>query len=122
MRTRAITLAALLAALLARGAARRGAGRARRRRRRGRARLLHQGRHTLPPGAPIGFYFTDEGIASTTATETATKGLFGIANVPEGPVVIEGDIPGLGKKLGRVQLFVNKDTISNLSLGPTPDP
>lgn len=73
-------------------------------------------------GAPILFYFTDDGLASTTATETATKGLFGIANVPEGPIVLEADIPSTGKKLGRVELWVNKDTISNFSLGPTPDP
>jgi hypothetical protein len=71
-------------------------------------------------GAPFLFYFSEEGIASATATETAKDGLFGVVNVPEGPVVLEGTITASGKKLARTEIWVNKDTISNLALAPTP--
>jgi hypothetical protein len=71
-------------------------------------------------GAPFLFYFGEGGIASATATETAKDGLFGAVNVREGPVVLEGTITSTGKKLGRAEIWVNKDTISNLALAPSP--
>lgn len=70
-------------------------------------------------GAPLSFYFTEDQLISGTATETASRGLFGIVNAPEGPVTLEADVASTGKALGRVRIWVNKDTISNLSLGPT---
>jgi len=66
------------------------------------------------------FYFGEGGIASASATETAKDGLFGIVNVPEGPVVLDGTITSSGKKLGHAEIWVNKDTISNLALAPIP--
>jgi hypothetical protein len=69
-------------------------------------------------GSPFLFYFGELGIASATATETAKDGLFGIVNVPEGPVILEGTIASSGKKLGHAEIWVNKDTISNLALAP----
>ncbi len=38
------------------------------------------------------FYFGEGGIASATATETAKDGIFGIVNVPDGPVLLVGVI------------------------------
>jgi hypothetical protein len=70
-------------------------------------------------GQPLPFYFSDNRSASFTATETSVEGAFGIANVPEGPVVIEANIPSSGRKFARVELWVNKDTISTFSLVPT---
>ena len=73
-------------------------------------------------GSPIPFYFTDESLVSADATVTGKGGLFGVANAPAGPMMIEASIPSIGKKLGRVEVWVNKDTISNFALGPTANP
>lgn len=77
--------------------------------------------HAEAPGNPILFYFTENTLVSPDATETASNGLFGVANVPEGPLDVETSTPN-GKKLGRVRVWVNKDTISNFAVQPTPDP
>jgi hypothetical protein len=73
-------------------------------------------------GAPLPFYFTDDQLISTTATETGARGLFGVVNVPEGPIVVVADIPASGRALGSVRLWVNRDTLSNFAVAPTPSP
>jgi len=72
-------------------------------------------------GSPILFYFTDGNLVAQDATATASTGVFGVANVPEGPITITSTTAS-GQKLGRVEVWVNKDTISNLALQPTQNP
>ena len=75
--------------------------------------------HTDRAGAPILFYFTDNNLVAQDATATASLGTFGVANVPEGPLDVMTTTAN-GKRLGRVTVWVNKDTISNFTISPTP--
>lgn len=76
---------------------------------------------TTRSGSPILFYFTDGNLVAQDATATARAGVFGVANVPEGPITVTSATAS-GQKLGRVEVWVNEDTISNFSIQPTQSP
>lgn len=75
---------------------------------------------TANPGDPVLFYFTDNGLISSDAMETPLNGRFGVVNAPAGQLALEATIVKTGQRLGRVQVFINKDTISNFAVMPTP--
>lgn len=75
---------------------------------------------TANPGDPVLFYFTDNGLVSSDSMETPLNGRFGVVNAPAGQMTLDATIVKTGQRLGRVQVFVNKDTISNFAIMPTP--
>lgn len=78
---------------------------------------------TQAPGTPLLFYFTEAGLLSPDTTETpANGGIFGVINVPEGAAELTGTIAASGKRYGRVQVHVNKETISSFAIVPSPNP
>jgi len=72
-------------------------------------------------GTPLVFYFNDQRtLPLVDATETASKGIFGVANVPPGALDLDATIALTGKRLAHTRIFINADTLSNLALPPTP--
>lgn len=68
----------------------------------------------------VEYYFTAGDLPSDKATETSASGVFGFINVPPGPLQIDTQLVGQGRRHGNLGVLVKKGWVTLVPFYPTP--